>query len=60
MGEVLIINVSYLLEDAVELMMQYFYFDKYAGVRRGLAVFVQQLFNQTRNFWKFGKIFKVS
>ena len=40
MGEVLIINVSYLLEDAVELMMQYFYFDKYAGVRRGLAVFV--------------------
>ena len=35
MGEVLIINVSYLLEDAVELMMQYFYFDKYAGVRHG-------------------------
>ena len=33
MGEVLIINVSYLLEDAVELMMQYVYFDKYAGVR---------------------------
>ena len=33
MGEVLIINVSYLLEDGVELMMQYFYFDKYAGVR---------------------------
>ena len=33
MGEVLIINVSYLLEDGVELMMQYYYFDKYAGVR---------------------------
>ena len=28
MGEVLIINVSYLLEDGVELMMQYYYFDK--------------------------------
>ena len=38
MGEVLIINVSYLLEDAVELMMQYFYFDKYAGVRHGWTI----------------------
>ena len=33
MAEVLIINVSYLLEDGVELMMQYFYFDKYGGAR---------------------------
>ena len=41
MGEVLIINVSYLLEDAVELMMQYVYFDKYAGVRNEWSWFLK-------------------
>ena len=32
-GEVVQLNISYLLEDGVELMIQYAYFDKYAGAR---------------------------
>jgi len=33
MGEVILLTISYLLEDGVELMIQYTYFDKYAGTR---------------------------
>jgi len=31
MGEILMISVSYLMEDGPELLLQYFYVDKYSG-----------------------------
>ena len=30
-GEVLMISISYLMEDGPELLLQYFYVDKYSG-----------------------------
>ena len=33
MGEILMISVSYLMEDGPELLLQYFYVDKYSGTR---------------------------